>query len=49
MMEWLETQVTADSYKPIRVDREVLRSLRSEEIFVVDHTTLCNGYSRQYY
>mmetsp|Transcript_29052 Transcript_29052/g.33201 ORF Transcript_29052/g.33201 Transcript_29052/m.33201 type:complete len:167 (+) Transcript_29052:1181-1681(+) len=49
MLEWLETQVTADSYRPIEVNEEILKSLRFSEIFVVDLSHICRTYPHRYY
>lgn len=49
MLEWLETQVTADSYRPIEVDEAILKSLRSSEVFLVDLTHVCPTYPVRYF
>jgi len=49
MLEWLETQVTADSYWPILVDRAILRSIKQEDVFIVDYNSHCKGFPRWYY
>jgi len=49
MLEWLETQITADSYRPIEVDEQILKSLRYSEIFVVDLTHVCPNYPIRYF
>ncbi len=36
MLEWLETQVSPETYRPVEVDERILRSMRYEEIFIVD-------------
>jgi len=41
MLEWLETQVTPDTYKAIEVDERILRSMRYEEVFIVDYSQFC--------
>lgn len=32
MLEWLETQVTADSYRPVMVDEHILLSMKYEDV-----------------
>ncbi len=49
MLEWLETQVSPDNYKPIECDEQILRSMRYEEVYVVDYTTLCPGLPKKFY
>lgn len=49
MIEGIETQVSADSYRPIVVDRAILWSLRQEEIFIVDYSSHCRGFPRKYF
>jgi len=49
MLEWLETQVTADTYRPVEVDEHILRSLRQEEVFIVDYSHLCPSMPRKFY
>jgi hypothetical protein len=41
MLEWLETQVNPDQYRPVEVDERILKSLRFEEVFIVDYSALC--------
>jgi hypothetical protein len=38
MLEWLESQVSPDGYKPVEVDERILKSLRYEEVFIVDYS-----------
>jgi hypothetical protein len=38
MLEWLETQVSPDTYKAVEVDERILKSLRYEEVFIVDYS-----------
>lgn len=49
MLEWLETQVTADSYRPIEVGEDILKSLRFSEVFIVDLSHVCPSYPRRYF
>ena len=49
MLEWLETQVSADSYKPVEVDERILKSMRYEEVFIIDYTYLCPTQPRKYF
>ena len=41
MLEWLETQVSPDQYRPVEVDERILKSMRYEEVFIVDYSQLC--------
>jgi hypothetical protein len=41
MMEWLEMQVTADNYKPVEVDEQVLQSIKYEEVYIADLSHIC--------
>lgn len=41
MLEWLETQVSPDTYKAVEVDERILKSLRYEEVFIVDYSQFC--------
>lgn len=38
MLEWLETQVSADNYRAVEVDERILKALRFEEVFIVDYS-----------
>ena len=49
MLEWLETQISAESYKPVEVDERILKSLRYEEIFIVDYSQYCPAFPRKYF
>lgn len=49
MLEWLETQVTADSYRPVEVDERILKSLRFSEVFIVDLTHVCPNFPKRYF
>lgn len=49
MLEWLETQVTADEYRPIEVDEHILKSLRYSEVFIVDLRHVCPSYPLRYF
>jgi len=49
MLEWLETQVTADSYKPVEVNEEILKSLRFSEVFIVDLRHICPTYPLRFF
>jgi intraflagellar transport protein 122 len=49
MLEWLETQVSADSYKAVEVDERILKNMRYEEIYIVDYSTLCPNMPRKFY
>ena len=49
MLEWLETQVTADSYKPVEVDEQILKSLRFSEVFLVDLRHYCKSYPIRFF
>jgi intraflagellar transport protein 122 len=49
MLEWLETQVTADEYRPIEVDEQILKSLRYSEVFIVDLRHVCPSYPLRYF
>ena len=49
MLEWLETQVTADSYRPVEVGEDILKSLRFSEVFIVDLTHVCKTYPLRYF
>lgn len=49
MLEALETQVTPDSYRPVEVNEEVLRSLRFSEVFMVDLRHICPSYPVRYF
>ena len=49
MLEWLETQVTPESYKPVECDEHILRSMRYEEVFIVDYTTLNPNLPKKFY
>lgn len=49
MLEWLETQVAEESYKPVEVDEQILVSMRYEDVFVVDYTHMCSKMPRKYF
>lgn len=49
MLEWLETQVAEDSYKPVEVDEQILTSMRYEDVFVIDYSHMCNKWPRRYF
>ena len=49
MIEWLETQVAADSYNPVEVGEEILRSLRFSEIYIVDLTHIWKSYPLRFF
>jgi len=49
MMEALETQISPELYKPIVADRAVLRSLKKEEVFVVDYTHIHPKFPKKYF
>ena len=49
MLEWLETKVSADSYKPVEVDERILKSMCYEEVFIIDYTHLCPTQPRTYF
>ena len=49
MLEWLETQVTADSYRPIEVGEDILKSLRFSEVFMADLTHICPSYPIRFF
>lgn len=49
MLEWLESQVNPDQYKPVEVDERILKSMRFEEIFIVDYSQLCPQWPKKYY
>ncbi|CAI2371085.1 unnamed protein product [Moneuplotes crassus] len=49
MLEWLETQVTADSYRPVEVNEEILRSLRFSEVFMIDLRHICKSYPIRFF
>jgi hypothetical protein len=49
MLEWLETQVNPDQYRPVEVDERILKSMRFEEIFIVDYSQLCPQWPRKFY
>lgn len=49
MLEWLETQVTADSYRPVEVGEDILKSLRYSEVFIVDLSHICKSYPFRYF
>jgi len=38
MLEWLETQVSPEQYRPVEVDERTLKSMRFEEVFIVDYS-----------
>lgn len=38
MLEWLETQVSPEHYKAVEVDERILKSMRYEDIFIVDYS-----------
>ena len=40
MLEWLETQVSPDQYRAVEVDERILKSMRYEEVFIVDYSQL---------
>lgn len=49
MLEWLETQVADDSYKPVEVDEQILTSMRYEDVFIVDYSHLCPKMPKKFY
>lgn len=49
MLEWLETQVSPDTYKPVEVDERILKSLRYEEVFIVDYSQFCPSFPVKLY
>jgi len=49
MLEWLESQVAPENYKPVECEEHVLRSMRFEEVFIVDYTTINPSMPRKYF
>lgn len=49
MLEWLETQVSAENYKPVEVDERILKMLRFEEVFIVDYSQYSPTFPKKYY
>ena len=49
MLEQLETQVQADTTKPVEVDERVMQNMRYEEVFIVDYSKLCPNKPRKFY
>lgn len=49
MLEWLESQVTPENYKPVECDENVLRSMRFEEVYIVDYTSINPNMPRKFY
>ena len=49
MLEWLETQVSPDQYKAVEVDERILKSMRYEEVFIVDYSQLSPQWPKKYY
>jgi hypothetical protein len=47
--EVFETQVTAQEYIPIMLDRELVKSLEPEEVFIVDFSKYCPTMEIKYY
>ena len=41
--------MSADSYKPVEVDERILKSMRYEEVFIIDYTYLCPTQPRKYF
>jgi hypothetical protein len=48
MLEWLETQVSSDQYKPVELDYRILKNMRFEKVFIVDYSQLCPQLPRKY-
>jgi len=49
MLEWLETQMAEDSYKPVEVDEQILTAMRYEDVFIVDYSHMCPKMSKRYF
>lgn len=49
MLEWLETQVSAETYKPVEVDETTLKYMRYEEVFIVDYSKFCPKFPKKFY
>jgi intraflagellar transport protein 122 len=49
LLEQNEHQVNPDNYRPLVVDAHILKSLRFEEVFVVDLTHLSKAMTKRYY
>lgn len=41
--------MSPDSYKPVEVDENVLKSMRFEEVFIVDMSHFCPNYPKRYF
>jgi intraflagellar transport protein 122 len=49
MLEWLETQVSADQYKAVEVDEAIMKGMHYEEVFIVDYSQYCPTHPKKYY
>jgi intraflagellar transport protein 122 len=49
MLEWLETQLSPEGYRPVEVNERILQNMRFEEVFIVDYSKLCPNAPKKYY
>lgn len=49
MLQWMDTQTSPEQYRPVEVSDRILKSMRYEEVFVVDLTHFCPNLPKKYY
>lgn len=49
MLEWVDSQVSPDRYKPVEVDEEILRNMRFEEVYIIDMKHFSKAMPQRYF
>ena len=49
LLDWMDSQVTPENYKPVVVNENVMRHMRFEEVFVVDMAHFSPNYPKRYF
>jgi len=49
MLEFAATQTNPEAYRPVEVDEHILKSMRWEEVFIVDMDHFGGGLQKKYY
>lgn len=49
VMECCEFQMAGDTYKPVTVDEDVMLSLKTEEVYIIDYTSINRNIPFKFY
>ena len=49
LLDWMDSQVTPENYKPVMVKENVMRHMRYEEVFIQDMSHYCPNYPKRYF